>query len=127
MTLKFEKNLTRLAMILFWAALAGVAWGELGPGDLGINVWDKLQHFGAYALLAGLITLGLEARRWWLWGLLGLIVFGGVLEVLQGLVGRDMSFKDEIANTLGVMTGGGLGWSFWALVRAWVVEVPAAD
>ena len=127
MTPKSEKNLTHLAMALFWGFLALVAWGELGPGTVGFNVWDKLQHFGAYALLAGLITVALEARRWWLWGLVGLVAFGGGLEILQGLVGRDMSFRDEIANTLGVIAGGSAGWALCAMLRAWVVEVPAGD
>jgi VanZ family protein len=127
MTLKTGKNLAHLAMILFWVALVLVAWGELGPGTVGFNVWDKLQHFGAYALLAGLVTVALEARRWWLWGLLGLVIFGAGLEVLQGLVGRDMSFKDEIANTLGVIAGGSAGWAFIVMLRAWVVEIPAGD
>jgi VanZ family protein len=127
MTLKTEKNVTRLAMTLFWAVLAVVAWGELGPGDVGFDMWDKLQHFGAYAVLAGLITVALEARRWWLWALLGLIAYGAALEVLQGLVGRDMSVADEIANMLGVVAGGAAGWVFCLLLRAWVVQAPAAD
>src|ERR1044072_6301418 len=98
--LKFLSNFTG---ILFWIIAVLVFYGELGPGDIGFNVWDKLQHFGAYALMAALLTVSLEARRWWLWGLLALIIMGGVLEVLQGIVGRDMSFRDEIANTLGVI------------------------
>lgn len=128
MTLQTEKNLTRLAMTLFWVFLVIVSWGELGPGGIGLNIWDKLQHFGAYALLAGLMTVALEARRWWWpWSLLVLVAFGGGLEILQGLVGRDMSLNDEIANTLGVVTGGMVGWVFCSLLRAWVVEAPAAD
>jgi len=114
-------------MIAFWALAAFVAWGELSPGGIGLNIWDKLQHFGAYAALAALITVALEARRWWLWGLLALIIYGGCLEILQGMVGRDMSIYDEIANTLGVIVGGSAGWAFWVLLRAWVVEVPAGD
>jgi len=128
MTLKTEKNLTRLAMALFWVFLAVVAWGELGPGGIGFNIWDKLQHFGAYALLAGLMTVSLEARRWWWpWSLLVLVAYGAGLEVLQGMVGRDMSLNDEIANTLGVVAGGAAGWAFCAFLRARVVEAPAAD
>lgn len=127
MNLKTEKHLAHLAMALFWVVLAVVAWGELGPGTIGLNIWDKLQHFTAYAVLAGLITLALEARRWWLWALLGLILYGAGLEILQGLVGRDMSLKDQFANTLGVIAGGSAGWAVCALFRAWIVELPAAD
>jgi VanZ family protein len=121
------KFLSNLAGILFWVIAVLVFYGELGPGDVGFDVWDKLQHFCAYALMAGLLTVSLEARRWWFWGLVGLVAFGAGLEILQGLVGRDMSFKDEIANTLGVIAGGSTGWAFVAMLRAWVVEVPAGD
>jgi VanZ family protein len=127
MTPPGEKRLSLTATILFWAIAALVIWGELGPGDIGFNVWDKLQHFGAYALLAVLATLALEARRWWLLALLGLVALGGALEIGQGLVGRDMSFRDEIANTLGVIAGGSTGWALCVLRRAWVVEIPAGD
>jgi VanZ family protein len=126
-SLRKLKLLSNMAGVLYWAIAMLVVWGELGPGNIGLNIWDKLQHFGAYALLAGLLTLSLEARRWWLWGLLGLIAFGAGLELLQGLVGRDMSYRDEIANTLGVIAGGSTGWAVCAMLRAWVVEVPAGD
>jgi VanZ family protein len=126
-SLRKLKLLSNMAGVLYWAIAMLVVWGELGPGDIGLNIWDKFQHFGAYALLAGLLTLSLEARRWWLWGLLGLIAFGAGLELLQGLVGRDMSYRDEIANTLGVIAGGSTGWAVCAMLRAWVVEVPAGD
>jgi VanZ family protein len=126
-SLRKLKLLSNMAGVLYWAIAMLVVWGELGPGDIGLKIWDKFQHFGAYALLAGLLTLSLEARRWWLWGLLGLIAFGAGLELLQGLVGRDMSYRDEIANTLGVIAGGSTGWAVCAMLRAWVVEVPAGD
>ncbi len=87
------KSIHRIATIAFWVLAAVVAWGELGPGDIGFNVWDKLQHFGAYALLAGLAAVSMQARGRWLWALAGLIAFGGALEILQGMVGRDMSFR----------------------------------
>jgi VanZ family protein len=126
-SLRKLKLLSNMAGVLYWAIAMLVVWGELGPGDIGLKIWDKFQHFGAYALLAGLLTLSLEARRWWLWGLLGLIAFGAGLELLQGLVGRDMSYRDEIANTLGVIAGGSAGWAVCVMLRAWVVEVPAGD
>ena len=36
---------------------------------------------------------------------LGLIVLGGVLEIVQGFTGRDMSSYDELANAAGVIMG----------------------
>ncbi len=121
------KSLHLSATVAFWALAAIVTWGELSPGDVGFDVWDKLQHFGAYALLGGLATVSMQARGRWLWALAGLIAFGGALEILQGMVGRDMSFHDEIANTLGVIAGGAAGWALCVLLRAWVVETTPAD
>ncbi|HEY4125916.1 MAG TPA: hypothetical protein VGM36_14945 [Rhizomicrobium sp.] len=127
MSFPAPKSIHLIATAAFWALAAIVAWGELGPGDIGLNVWDKLQHFGAYALLAGLATVALRARGHWLWALGGLIAFGGALEILQGMVGRDMSLRDEFANTLGVIAGGFSGWALCVLLRAWVVETPPAE
>ena len=113
----------RAALILFWPAVAVVVWGELSPsaGDP-FELWDKLLHFTAYFGLAGIATVGLGGGRRALWAALGLAFLGGGLELVQGLVGRDMSFYDEIANTLGVMTGTLIGWLYlgrpWALVEA---------
>jgi VanZ family protein len=39
-----------------------------------------------------------------------LIAFGGLMEIVQGMVGRDMDIHDEYANTLGVLAGAALGW-----------------
>jgi len=104
-----------LAIWLFWPALAVVVWGELKPGGDMPHVWDKLLHFTAYFGLSGLAFVALGAHRRALWGAFGLILLGGVLELLQGMVGRDMSFYDEVANTLGAVTGAGVAWAYLAL------------
>jgi VanZ family protein len=41
---------------------------------------------------------------------LALIALGGVLELVQGFVGRDMSLYDELANAAGVIMGAVSGW-----------------
>jgi VanZ family protein len=122
-----EKRVATAAMWAFWGVLALVVWGELSRGGIGINVYDKIQHLGAYAILAGLATLATGARKGWLWALLGLVALGGALEIVQGLVGRDADIRDEIANTLGVIVGGSAGWAACVLLRAWLVESSAQD
>ena len=49
-----------------------------------------------------------RARRPALLVVLGLMVLGGVLEIIQDFVGRQTSFADQLANTLGVLAGGTL-------------------
>jgi hypothetical protein len=67
----------------------------LGPADApAARRWWKTSgtrrmHFTAYFGLALLATLAWGRRRGLIWILLGLITMGAVMEVLQGLVGRD--------------------------------------
>jgi VanZ family protein len=114
----FIKFLHRLAVLLFWPAAVVVTWGELTPSPphLEAYVWDKLLHFTAYFGLAALAALSLKSRRALLYAVLGLIVFGGMLEIAQGLTGRDASWLDELANTLGAVSGALLGLLFVRLV-----------
>ncbi len=95
---------------LFLPALALIVWGELSPNplpDAFEATSDKLLHFTAYFILGGMAwSVFREGRRGAL-AVFVVIVLGGVLEVLQGMVGRDMSFWDEVANTAGALTGVG--------------------
>jgi VanZ family protein len=113
------KRLSLLALYLFWPAVAVVVWGELskGPAEVEALFWDKALHFTAYFGLAGMICLALKADRRVIAATLGLILFGGVLEILQGFTGRDPSLLDELANTIGAVTGAGLGWLIVLLLR----------
>lgn len=101
----FVRLSRRAALILFWPAVAVVVWGELLPSGDGPQIWDKLLHFTAYFGLAGIATVALGGGRRALWAMLGLIVLGGVLEIVQGMTGRDMSVWDEVANTIGAVSG----------------------
>ena len=114
---KFGMLARHILAWLFWPALALVIWGELrSHGEtLEVQAWDKLLHFTAYFGLAAIATVALRAGRLTLWVLAALVVLGGMLEVIQGMVGRDADIYDEIANTLGVLTGGLLGWGIVVL------------
>ncbi len=64
---------------------------------------DKMQHFGAFALVAALITL---LRAGWIVPVaLILMVYGGLIELIQPYVGRSREFGDFIAGSLGVLAG----------------------
>jgi VanZ family protein len=115
----FVKFLHRLAMWLFWPAVVLVTWGELTPSTphLETHVWDKLLHFTAYFGLAGMAAWSLKSRRALILAVLGLIVFGGLLEIVQGLTGRDADVLDEVANTLGAICGVLIGSALIRLVE----------
>ena len=76
------------------------------PPDTGIDNGDKLGHFLAYGLLMGWfaqIYIQLKPR---LWLMLGFILMGVLLEVLQGMTAvRTYSYADMAANTTGVFIG----------------------
>ncbi|MDE2630037.1 MAG: VanZ family protein [Alphaproteobacteria bacterium] len=109
-----------MALYLFWPAVLLVAWGELTPHPPGWTalVWDKALHFTAYFGLAGMATVALGARKRALWAILGLVLLGGALEILQGFTGRDPDIYDEVANTLGAIVGGCCGWLLVSLLQA---------
>jgi len=102
------------ARYLFWPGLAVVVWGELAPSGGIPGMWDKLQHFIAYAGLAGMAVLALGERRHAIRVAAALIVMGAALEVIQAFVGRDASIRDEIANAIGALTG--------AFTAVWLLE-----
>jgi VanZ family protein len=98
-------RLAYAAAVLFLPAWAGVFGGELGSGAGEPHIWDKALHFIAYFVLSVLAATAVRDRRKMLWAMLGLIMMGAALELLQGAVGRDCSAWDELANTLGVVAG----------------------
>jgi len=79
---------------------------------------DKFLHFLAYFGLAGLATTALRHRRAIILATLALIAFGGALEILQAFTGRDAEWLDEVANSIGVLTGACAGLLFLRLVGA---------
>lgn len=67
---------------------------------------DKVRHFIAYAILGVLFAEAFRNRSWVLIAL-ALAAYGGVLEILQGImpVGREASWLDQIANITGAFAG----------------------
>jgi VanZ family protein len=118
-----------LGAYLFLPAVALVTWGELDPKPalMEQEIWDKSLHFMAYFGLAGMICLALNGKRRVLAATLALALFGAVLEVLQGITGRDPSLYDELANILGAITGAATGWLILWLLRPKVLAATDAS
>ena len=94
-------------LILFWPVLAFVVVAELVRlgGDGGLPINDKLAHFSGYFLLGAMAAAALKYRRAVLYAVLGLVLLGGALEIIQPWFGRDRSFYDQVANTAGAVSG----------------------
>lgn len=94
------------AMLILVAALSLLPAPQEMPGN------DKILHLVTYAGLSLSFTV-LLIRAKYLWVVIvSLIVFGGVIEGLQGLTGYRMAeAADMLANSLGVLLGAVAYWT----------------
>jgi VanZ family protein len=126
---RFMKVLRILSLWLFWPGVVLIVWGELTPQPPhleGLLGWDKLDHFIAYFGLAAMATTvtGLRPRLIRIIG--GIILFGGLLELIQAFTGRDADVLDFVANSFGALTGALAGAAFLLLFRERALVVRSA-
>jgi len=106
----------RLAFkLIFMAALIAIAWASLVPQDVRpqTGFWDGWEHLAAYFVLGitGFIAFPSPSHR--LKMLVLIIVYGIVLEVMQGfLPGRMPGVVDALANSIGAGLAFLAVWSF---------------
>ena len=106
-----------LAITLLWAAfitLVSCLPGHEIP-ESKLLEYDKLGHFGVYAILSVFILCwkwkqyseSLEGLNQYIWPLIFGVILGIILELLQGyvLAGRYFDMKDVIANIIGSIVG----------------------
>lgn len=76
------------------------------PPDTGIDNGDKIEHFLAYGLLMGWFAQIYIQPKPRLWLMLGFVLMGVLLEILQGMTEfRTYSYADMAANSSGVFIG----------------------
>ena len=115
-------HLWQLAFGCFWLAL--IVSTHVPPQFPGLPVHgvDKLAHFSAYAMLAGLaavnwqIAAGQLTFRHLRWVWIAVVLFGVVDELTQPAFHRDASVYDWIADAIGAA----VGLTLFVVVRAWV-------
>lgn len=90
-----------------YAMLAIVGVLSLIPApEIDIEGSDKLMHFFTYFVLSAIFSTLVLLNRSVLFIAVGLISYGGLLELLQSLTGyRFMEGFDMLANTVGVIAG----------------------
>ncbi len=99
------------ARVLVSFGAIAVAWLSLAPQDAvpEIDLWDKLKHFAAYAVLACCGGFAFSPSQGEL--KLGILLFayGCILEFAQVYIpGRSGNIEDALADGLGVMVGMGI-------------------
>ena len=72
-------------------------------GSFGTVGVDKAYHFVAYFCLA--LPLPILRPRLTIWVVLGIMIYGGLIELVQYLFSREPSWGDFIANAIGAIVG----------------------
>lgn len=128
----------RWALVVYWPVMfASTHWPKLEiPLETPAIPFDKLAHFGMYALLGclclvavRLIPPGSESARpilshwrWWLGVPAVLVAYAVFDELTQPLFARDADPLDLIADSLAILLATGLGLAWVARRR----KLPAA-
>lgn len=98
-------RLSGLWWALGWALVLFITYSTLAPEQYvpNLHLWDKLEHasafFGMTFWFAGLV----RRRRYPVLGL-WMLLFGGGIEIAQGVMGlgRDMDIHDWYADAIGI-------------------------
>ena len=102
------KQKNKLFLVLFIILIIAITLLSLLPpkSDFELGKSDKLNHFLAYAILSlNFGFLSTKIRSYFI-GIPFLIAYGLLIEFFQGFVpGRDPSFYDALANSVGVFSG----------------------
>lgn len=86
---------------------------EAGAGPEGV---DKLYHVLAFASLA--FPISIVRPRWALWVGLGVIAYGGAIEIVQPAFGREAEWVDFVADGIGAIIGATSGYFLSGRFRA---------
>lgn len=98
---------------MIWIKISAILVGlgitvlSLMPPSSGveIHVNDKIGHFVAYAVWMVNIGLLVSSKHYWKI-ILAILVYSGIMEFFQSFIpGREVSFYDMMANTIGAIIG----------------------
>lgn len=108
-------RLLRLTAVAILLVSLTLMIGPFGGAEAASGVWDKGAHFVVFGLI--LWSFGVLFRRLPRLAAAGLaIALGGAVEIIQGLVGRDASWGDLLADAMGVAAAL-LLWAIWRRFR----------
>ncbi len=106
------KALCHVALVGFWLTLLVATHVPIQVPLTGeVDNVDKIYHFTAYAILAGLLATtwqmssGILTARHLLWVWIAVVLYGAFDEWTQPLVNRECSIWDWVADAAGAATG----------------------
>jgi VanZ family protein len=103
-------------LVAYWLLLFTATHVPSSRLPLPLNLWDKAQHFGAYAVLAILLSLVFQKTSWSLavrYATVFVVVvsYGALDEWLQHFIpGRNPDILDFVADVLGATFGIVVHW-----------------
>ncbi len=108
-----------LAPLFFWGG------ADYYSPEVIKNLWD-FGHIIFFAVLLLLIQSikPLVSWREWLWVSVGVLVLGGIIEIAQSFVGRNVSWNDVLHNLFGAWLG--LFWGQKPTRKIWFLRVVSA-
>ncbi|WP_323036133.1 VanZ family protein [Pararhodobacter sp.] len=86
--------------------IAALTLSPMPPGVFAVNGIDKAYHFAAFACL--IFPLIVTDSRRWFWAVPLMVLYGGMIELIQPTVGRSGEWLDFGANVTGVLAGAAL-------------------
>ncbi len=90
---------------LGWALVLFITYSTLAPEKYvpNLHLWDKLEHAGAFFGMTFWFAALIRRRRYPVLGL-WMLLFGGAIEIAQGVMGlgRDMDIHDWYADAIGI-------------------------
>ena len=116
-------NNSGLMKVLFFSALSAVTVLSLIPikSTFDFNNQDKINHLIAYSALTflGILSFGLSrSLKKAAVFMLILTAYGITIEWIQQYTGREMSFADVMANTLGIVSGAAIHRGLTAITKS---------
>ncbi|WP_332677709.1 VanZ family protein [Brevundimonas sp.] len=101
----------RLTAVVLLVVVVGSMIGPFQNIEAASNIWDKAAHFVSFGLI--LWSIGVLWRRLpRTLAALSALALGGAVEIVQGMVGRDASWGDLLADALGILAAL-LLWAIW--------------
>lgn len=101
----FQRYNKSLNISLFAIYTMGITVLSLSPHtqvSMVLSYQDKIHHIIGYALFTFFAWRLTHTKKWFSRASIGIVLYGGLIEVLQSFTGRFMSSLDFVANGCGV-------------------------
>jgi len=99
----FSRRLYRVGLAIFFVGTLYLMFSQPGQVKVGLYINDKMAHAITFFILTLLFSRGLP-QYYGLWALVGLAVFGFIIEGIQYFVPwRSFSVADWIADVVGIV------------------------